>query len=92
MGIEDILYTSLAEVLKNANNPDSLPAKVPSEYNIIDNLESMSIVEMLLEVEEKIEQVFGTYITLADEDMFDYKKSPLKKWSIWLEYVKNKIE
>ena len=30
--------------------------------------------------------------TLADEDMFDYKKSPLKKWSIWLEYVKNKIE
>ena len=37
-----------------------------------------------------LEKEYGFYKTLANENTFDFQKSPLKNWKIWNEYV-NKL-
>ena len=52
----------------------------------------MGIVNMLIEIESTLEEETGRSISLANEDMFDATKTPLKSWARWVEYIKNIIK
>ena len=60
---------------------------VHDDLNVIDQVDSFTIVNLLLETEAAIEQETGTYVTLADETIFDAAKSPLRRWADWVAYV-----
>ena len=66
--------------------------EIPDDFNVVEILDSMAIVGMLLEAEEKIESLTGKYVTLADENLFHANKSPLIKWQSWVDYVQKKCE
>ena len=55
--------------------------------NVFDAVDSFAIVDLLLETEGRLEATYGRYVPLADETIFDAKKSPLKNWSVWIAYV-----
>ena len=85
----------LEEALKNAlisSDINLTLIDIPDNFNLIEILDSMSIVGMLLEAEEKIEFLTGKYVTLADENLFHANKSPMLKWKSWVEYVEKKCE
>tara|TARA_B100001250_G_scaffold411374_1_gene439862 strand:- start:1727 stop:2005 length:279 start_codon:yes stop_codon:yes gene_type:complete len=91
MKIEELLLESLLNVLDNSDGNESDLVKIDDEFNILQNLESISIVDMILDIEEKIEKEYGIYITLADDKLFHYQDSPMNSWSLWVKFVKSKL-
>jgi acyl carrier protein len=84
--IEILAKKSLQNVC-NENNLD-LP-NIKENLDLIESLDSMIIVDLLLETEKNLEKKFGKYMPLADENTFDSIKSPLKEWSKWVSFIKN---
>jgi len=64
---------------------------VSEQTNLFDVLDSFSVVNLLLETEMELEKITGTYTSIADQTIFDAEKSPLLKWSSWVEYVESRI-
>tara|TARA_A100001015_G_C14959751_1_gene700330 strand:+ start:234 stop:509 length:276 start_codon:yes stop_codon:yes gene_type:complete len=86
--IELLAKKSLNNVC-NENNLD-LP-NIKKKLNLIEYLDSMIIVDLLLETEKNLEIKFGKYTPLADENTFDNIKSPLKEWSKWISFIKSRL-
>jgi acyl carrier protein len=51
------------------------------------NLDSLALVNLIVAVEEKIEDEFGTAITLADERAMSQSKSPFKSIGSLTNYI-----
>ena len=60
------------------------------DLNILDAVDSMAIVELLLETESLLEEHTGEYIPLADDTIFDASASPLRRWSDWVAFVQRR--
>ena len=91
MKIEELLLESLLNVLDDSEGKAFNLDTIDDEFNILQNLESISIVDMLLDIEEKIEKEYGIYVALADDKLFHYQDSPMNSWALWIKYVKNKL-
>jgi hypothetical protein len=88
MNIEQVLREALEKILMFTEAPGLRP--ISPESDLFENLDSLTVVDMLLEAETRLEQVTGRYVTLADETIFDASKSPLKSWAEWVSYVEKK--
>jgi hypothetical protein len=60
---------------------------ITEDTNVFGIIDSFAVVDLMLETEMMLEAETGTYVTLADETMFDGDKSPLLRWSNWVSYV-----
>lgn len=82
---QGVLRQALAIVI------DNLEVKpfdeVTDQTNIFDNVDSFTVVDLLLESEMALEAATGNYVTLADETVFDAEKSPLLSWAGWVKFV-----
>jgi hypothetical protein len=87
--IAQITSEAFTAVLENVETEK--PIELHSSMNIIDAVNSFTIVDLLLETEGRIEQAIGRYVPLADETIFDAEKSPLKNWSDWIAHVEKCI-
>jgi len=56
-------------------------------YGAGGKLESLDIVTLIMEVEEKINAEFGTSITIADENLLSKQKSPFSTLGTLIEYL-----
>ncbi len=83
-----ILSESLDATFKNQGVDGFAPS---DDTNLLENVDSFTIVDLLLETEGRLEAAFGRYVPLADETIFDADKSPLKKWSDWVKFVENRL-
>jgi len=88
MNVEEVLRGALDKILTFTEAPELKP--LSPESNLFENLDSLAVVDMLLEAETRLEEVTGRYVTLADETIFDASKSPLKSWAEWVSYVEKK--
>ena len=92
MKIEELLLESLLNVLDDSEVKAFNLDTIDDEFNILQNLESVSIVDMILDIEEKIEKEYGIYVALADDKLFHYQDSPMNSWSLWIKYVNGKLK
>ena len=83
--IDTILRSALEE--SNKVIKSNILDTVHDDLNIFDNVDSMSIINILLETESLLSDKFNRHISIADQDIFDATKSPLKKWSLWVDHV-----
>ena len=60
------------------------------DTNVLEIVDSFTVVNLLLQSEMMLEAETGKYVTLADETIFDAQKSPLLKWSRWVKYVEGR--
>lgn len=84
-GFEEVLKEALRRVNENVQVPgfdDPGP-----DTNVFDLVNSMTIVDLLLETETLLEEKTGNYVPLADETIFDASASPLRRWSDWIAHV-----
>ena len=88
MTIEQILRATLEKTLASVEAPGLRP--LTGESNLFENLDSLTVVDMLLEAEMQLEKSTGRYVTLADETIFDASKSPLRTWAGWVAYVESR--
>jgi hypothetical protein len=88
MTIEQVLRETLEKILASIDAPGLKP--LAGDSNLFENLDSLTVVDMLLEAEMQLEKATGRYVTLADETIFDASKSPLRSWTTWVAYVESK--
>ena len=72
----NILMLSVFENLKDELNV-VIEEEITESTNIFEILDSMDVVNLIMETESLLEQELGVYIPLANEETFDAEKSPL---------------
>ena len=86
--IEPVLEEAVRRVNQHVQSPD-LETLTPAT-NIFDSVDSMAIVDLLLESESLLEEATGRYVALANEKVFDASASPLLRWSDWVAHVEQR--
>lgn len=91
--IESIIINTLEEVkdVIDNQNLDAIDANIKL-FGKEGVLDSMGLVSLITELEEKIEDEFGISLTLADERAMSQKKSPFLTISSLAKYISNLIE
>lgn len=86
---EAIVRTVLAAAAVEWSRPDlSNPA---ADVDLFSEIDSFSVVELLLQTEAEVERVSGRYVPLAGDDVLDAEKSPLRSVSNWISHVAEAI-
>jgi len=82
----NVLMLSVFENLKDELNV-VIEEEITESTNIFEILDSMDVVNLIMETESLLEQELGFYIPLANEVTFDAEKSPLKSYKHWLHFI-----
>lgn len=72
--------------IKTELNVD-ISVEIEDSTNIFDVLDSMDIVNLIMETESLLEVKLGYYLPLANEETFDAEKSPLLSYKSWLQFI-----
>ena len=87
--IKDIVFEAVKSVNKELKNKD---LKVVSEETILfEKLDSMAILDLILEIEDNIQTEYGKYIQVADDTMMDAIKTPFKTVGTLIEFIEVKV-
>jgi acyl carrier protein len=87
--IKDIVLKAVKSVNKELKNKD---LKVVSEETILfEKLDSMAILDLILEIEDNIQTEYGKYIQVADDTMMDAIKTPFKTVGTLIEFIEVKV-
>ncbi len=65
--------------------------KIDENTNFFEILDSMAILDLILEIEKKIEEKYGKYIQIADENTMDVLKSPFRNFNELVKYLEGKV-
>lgn len=87
----NILMLSVFENLKDELNV-IIEEEITESTNIFEILDSMDIVNFIMEAESLLEKELGFYIPLANEETFDAQKSPLLSYKQWLHFISDLIK
>jgi len=87
--IKDIVFEAVKSVNKELKNKD---LEVVSEETILfERLDSMAILDLILEIEGSIQAECGRYIQVADDTMMDAIKTPFKTVGTLVEFIEGKV-
>lgn len=70
---------------------DHLVADLPGDFDIMNSISSFAAVELLMATEAAIEEATGSYVPLADENLFDAEKSPFRRLDSWIAFVGDQL-
>ncbi len=84
--IKDVVFSVLEEIGDEYNNDE---LKLPTEDTKLfgRNLDSFGVILMVTEVEEKVSNVLGFNISLADDRAMSQKTSPFRNVKTLLDYI-----
>ena len=87
--IKDIVFKAVKSVNKELKNKD---LEVVSEETILfERLDSMAILDLILEIEGSMQAEYGRYIQVADDTMMDAVKTPFKTVGTLVEFIEGKV-
>tara|TARA_B100000212_G_C27069618_1_gene403343 strand:- start:122 stop:421 length:300 start_codon:yes stop_codon:yes gene_type:complete len=69
-----------------------LEEEINGNSNILEVLDSMDVVNLIMETEGIMESEYGKYIPLANEETFDLEMSPLLTFNGWVEHIVSMIK
>ncbi len=84
----DIVIDSLRRLNEDRNDPElqNLTAKTHL-YGRTGNLDSLALVNLIVDVEEKVAKAYGKHVVLADERAMSLKRSPFRTVRSLAEYI-----
>jgi acyl carrier protein len=92
MDIKDVQNLSLNAFLNIQEDLDIvLDEPIVNSSNILEILDSMDVVNLIMETESVLEQELGRYIPLANEHTFDAENSPLLSFEKWTLFIQSQI-
>jgi hypothetical protein len=71
---------------------NQIPVALDDVDRIIDLLDSMDMVNLIMETESLIESRFNMCIPLANEFTFDSERSPFNSLYEWVKHIKISVE
>jgi acyl carrier protein len=91
--IENIIIESLKELNEELEKEElKNPTKETKLYGANGSLDSLALVSLITDLEEKISDEFGKDITLADEKAMSQKTSPFRSVETLTNYVIKLLE
>lgn len=81
----EIVRHSLAELAREWGRPEF--EDLGTDADIFEMIDSFAVVELLLQTESDLENAIGRYVPLADEQVLDAEKSPLRSLDRWIDHV-----
>lgn len=84
----DIVVESLREVF--AQNGTDAPAEIGEETVLVGAdpvLDSLGVVQLIVEVEQRVEQRHGVSVTLANDKAMSQKNSPFRSVGVLADHV-----
>ena len=88
--IRNIILDSLLEVSKvfQSDKFDN----VNDQTLIFENLDSMAVLDLIIEIENKLHESFGKFIQIADETIMDEVKTPFKTLASLIDFIETKLK
>lgn len=90
--IQSIVLTALTEIYTQVHRGNSL---TPTEETVLFGrsgvLDSLGLVNLVVEVEQKIEEEFQVTLTLADEKAISQRHSPFRTVATFVDYVTQRL-
>lgn len=85
--IIEIIFQSIEDI--NRENDIEIPKDVDTKlFGSGSELDSILLVNLIVAIEERIEEVSGKYIPIADERAFSLENSPFKTIDTLADYIK----
>lgn len=87
--LKEIILNAIKEVNKEANN--KALNNINDDTPLFDNLDSVAVLDLILELEDEIQAKYGKYIQIADEDIMDGSKTPFKSIATLIDFLTVKL-
>jgi len=84
--IIELIFKSIAEI-NQQNDIEIIISENTKLYGRDSELDSIGLVNLITTIEEKIEEITGKYITIADERAFSQESSPFKTVNSLANYI-----
>lgn len=88
--IRKIVLESLEELNKVYKKPEL--TNITNESLIYDNLDSMGILDLIIEIEGRLQKHYGEFIQIADDSIMDEVKTPFKTFESLIHFVEKKVD
>jgi acyl carrier protein len=87
--IKDIILKAIKVVNEELKNKEL--EVISEDDTLFEKLDSMAILDLILEIESAIQKEFGQYVQVADDTMMDTIKTPFKTVKTLVEFLEKKI-
>ena len=74
--MKDIVFNAIKVVNKDLKKKEL--ETISDSDDLFGKLDSMAILDLVLEIESAIEQKYGYYLQIADDTIMDQEKSPFR--------------
>ncbi|WP_456432137.1 hypothetical protein [Nitratifractor sp.] len=88
--IETIVLESIARINKDLDNP-KLRHPAPDDP-LFAELDSMAVLDLILEIEARLQEHLGRYVQIADERSMDPQKTPFLTVQSAIEHVRERAD
>ncbi len=88
--IKDILIDAIAEVNEELGIEEL--KDIQNDTPLFTLLDSMAVLDLILEIEDRLQQKYGKYIQIADDKSMDPLNTPFKTFQTLLEYVQERVD
>ena len=90
MDIEAIVYRAIKNI--NEDLESEVLENPTLDTPLFSELDSMAVLDLILELEEAIQEAKGEYIQIASQDTMDPNKTPCKSVGSTTEYIKGLLD
>lgn len=92
--MNDTIKLLVLESIEEINNDSQIEELYsPSlDTNFFDLVDSLAVLNFILDIEQRLERCFGRYIQIADEDVMDASKTPFKTVKDIIEFISSRVE
>lgn len=87
--MRDLLIEAIKEVNEELKVEELEDIK--DDTPIFELLDSMAVLDLVLEIEDKLQQKYSRYIQIADDKTMDVLNSPFKTFKTLADYAEGKV-
>jgi len=87
--MRDLLIDAIKEINEDLEIEEL--EEIRDDTPIFELLDSMAVLDLVLEIEDRLQQKYSRYIQIADDKTMDAINTPFKTFKTLLDYVEGKV-
>ena len=87
--MRDLLIDAIKEINEDLEIEEL--KEIKDDTPIFELLDSMAILDLVLEIEDRLQQKYSRYIQIADDKTMDVLHSPFRTFKTLLEHIEDKV-
>jgi len=88
--IKSLVFESIQEINNDLQKKELYSPSLDTKF--FELVDSLAVLNFILDIEQRLEQRFGRYIQIANEDIMDASKTPFKTVKDIIEFISRRVE